>query len=647
MDKKSLINRLYLRCSFPVLIALFLLSSGCAGTHFYNQTNHELAKKASKSFKDANLKDTITAEYTLNKETSSYLQEVVRRQLLARRNNYITFVLDKADDKKTWENVLKPEIEKRIAVLTGGVDLIKEITVDFKLIKDVQEKIEKYKSGYDINRMPNDPMLINLVSDDIVGKFSNPESTEEVKKDITNKLKEQCDKMTPLMFSYADGYLRNKSKFVKTTVNKQEGEYGTAESELGRLNKEIKELSKEKKDIKKEIGEIKNLYDKLKENYNETVDGSEGASESVGILLSAEKLINIIDKLDSELSNEEKQKLEEDNPEIRKEFDGLVVAAKVKKNKEMGKKLSDIIKKLDTPPANDKAKGERKKDKEKIVEMVEEGYKLASKKGNHVAMAKNLQLTLKKWNKYMGKAEKAGDLVNKYLGTDLQLAKYIASLEIKSDSLNELINKYVDIDSEPSASGDDEKQIQLKVARTMRTLTNLMEKTKGSPPVSALLLETEHMRLNMEFAKQQLARADLQLELLKKKREAIYIEYENLIYAKTSLDKILDGHFKGNLGNNIPKIIDQNKMDLGITLYYFSKSWTLGRIVQEDIDYKLIGLRHDRALDGSATALAQWNNLIAVPLSRIEAYHASGIKPNDIATILIQAGGFSSVAATN
>jgi hypothetical protein len=86
------------------------------------------------------------------------------------------------------------------------------------------------------------------------------------------------------------------------------------------------------------------------------------------------------------------------------------------------------------------------------------------------------------------------------------------------------------------------------------------------------------------------------------------------------------------------------KEDALRALVYYANSWALGRVTADRIDYTLIGARHVAALDVSEVALAQWENLIGVPINGLVAYHASGLKPEDIAAFL-QALGVIGIAA--
>ncbi len=70
----------------------------------------------------------------------------------------------------------------------------------------------------------------------------------------------------------------------------------------------------------------------------------------------------------------------------------------------------------------------------------------------------------------------------------------------------------------------------------------------------------------------------------------------------------------------------------------YANSWSIGRLSQEEIDYKILGLRHIAVLDNSENALAQWENLISIPVSQLVALHGSGITPDEIARFISALG---------
>lgn len=60
--------------------------------------------------------------------------------------------------------------------------------------------------------------------------------------------------------------------------------------------------------------------------------------------------------------------------------------------------------------------------------------------------------------------------------------------------------------------------------------------------------------------------------------------------------------------------------------------------------FNLIDISHREALAGREAALRGWDNLVAVPISQLDAYYQAGLKPAEIADLLIKALGFTAIA---
>ncbi len=124
MFKRILLNLRYRRYSFVVITVCFLLSSGCAGTHLYNKSNHETALKAESSFKDAELPNSFVKEHERLEELLKNEIEVVQRQTLARRDSYLIGIIGNTEPNlKHFKN----QINKRLINLlfSSGTDKAK------------------------------------------------------------------------------------------------------------------------------------------------------------------------------------------------------------------------------------------------------------------------------------------------------------------------------------------------------------------------------------------------------------------------------------------------------------------------------------------------------------------------------------------
>jgi hypothetical protein len=183
------------------------------------------------------------------------------------------------------------------------------------------------------------------------------------------------------------------------------------------------------------------------------------------------------------------------------------------------------------------------------------------------------------------------------------------------------------------------------IAASLPSINAFLSKGQA-PPVTALVLEAENLRLQSEGLKKRIAGADAQIALLMAERDAIRGEILWLSKAARSLDDLPRARcvMTGDLTADLQSLSPPCRESALRALIFYANSWNLGRVMEDQIRYMRIAARHAAVLDASDTALAQWQNLIAVPVSQLVAYHGSGIKTEDIAALL-QALGVASIAA--
>lgn len=213
-------------------------------------------------------------------------------------------------------------------------------------------------------------------------------------------------------------------------------------------------------------------------------------------------------------------------------------------------------------------------------------------------------------------------------------------------AIEKLKSEKVAIDDLLTALAQPEQE-SVRPALTVAAALSSFEKaitTEKYPQVSSLLLQSEHLRLEVQALQRKVDRAEERVSLLQLKRSALIDEVVFLAQAQKALatsrgvckrnQNLYDDYRAG--GQNCKALIAD-------ALVGYSNSQTLGRARQELIDYQLLAQRHESLLDESETALAQTDNLIRVPLAQLSKLYASGIKPEDLAN-LIQAFGFSAIA---
>lgn len=173
-----------------------------------------------------------------------------------------------------------------------------------------------------------------------------------------------------------------------------------------------------------------------------------------------------------------------------------------------------------------------------------------------------------------------------------------------------------------------------------------------APPVSALILQAEFLRLEASGIEKHVTRAKEKIALYMKKRATILDEIIFLNEATKAFDafqalKTLKNKKecpeKTTIHENFLSATKECRLHLAQGLSGFVNAMTFGKTEQELIDYQMIELGHDAALDDSETALVQTDNLIRVPLEQLAKIYSDGFKPEDLSNV-IHALGLSAIA---
>jgi hypothetical protein len=69
----------------------------------------------------------------------------------------------------------------------------------------------------------------------------------------------------------------------------------------------------------------------------------------------------------------------------------------------------------------------------------------------------------------------------------------------------------------------------------------------------------------------------------------------------------------------------------------------IARPQQDDADYRLAHLTHLEVAASDEFAIRAWNELIRTPVNQLAAYHQTGIKPAELADLIIKAAGLGAI----
>lgn len=245
--------------------------------------------------------------------------------------------------------------------------------------------------------------------------------------------------------------------------------------------------------------------------------------------------------------------------------------------------------------------------------------------------------------------DKFGSVVEKLedLGFgDLKLEAIIAKLEEEQKAVfgvvELLLNEKTATNSNQKITG---KELPVYLVNLMPAIREQVGGKILHPSIQSLLLKQTQVALQLEAVKRRLNHGLARLSLLQKKRDYMLTEAFFLVVAQRNANQLvqtLSTSAQAIKDANFPKAIDGlSHVDAEVgadAIVNYSLSWTLGRVRQEECDYRTIAERHHAALDESEIALLQWENLIGIPLSQLVALHGSGIKPEIIANLISAAG---------
>ncbi|WP_147443098.1 hypothetical protein [Corallococcus sp. AB011P] len=182
------------------------------------------------------------------------------------------------------------------------------------------------------------------------------------------------------------------------------------------------------------------------------------------------------------------------------------------------------------------------------------------------------------------------------------------------------------------------------IERALVTAINI-DKLEQAERLPVLLLEAERLRGLTEAANARLAHAERQRTLLRTRIEALGDELRLLLEAR----RIAAGPAracataKPSLMESLQEASGTCKIDLATALIHYGNSWSVGERRARVALVQLNGDLHQQALDLSAVALRQWENVLAVPINAVVERHAGGVKPEDLARLLVEIAGFTAV----
>ena len=262
-------------------------------------------------------------------------------------------------------------------------------------------------------------------------------------------------------------------------------------------------------------------------------------------------------------------------------------------------------------------------------------------------------LTLPEMLNNVEELEKAKTLLEPYgfggIIEDLKSEATIASLAVAREKVIAILSAVAEAETSIKPEAETPETTE-DIIGVLATVGKALQIAENQLPISQLQIQAEQLRLNLVAAQRRKAFFDKTMNLLKEKREArieeiIYLARVEQLRRQVSLTEqngCLKKHRKSF--EKTSKWNEKCREKIFKLLAAYSNAWTFGRVRNEQLDYQLIALHHEAALDTSEVAFAKWDNLLNVPINQLVSLHGTGIRREDIRT-LVQALGFIGVTA--
>lgn len=226
-----------------------------------------------------------------------------------------------------------------------------------------------------------------------------------------------------------------------------------------------------------------------------------------------------------------------------------------------------------------------------------------------------------------------------------------------------------------------------KVANVAREIPSLAGDIRGlveqarAPSVNNLLIELNHQIVLLEYAKRLRTLAQQRVDILKTRYDAL--KEESRLWQRFGDAVCSYGLISG--GGEFPRescddfsvsVIAENKWTCAVPKMPAVENCALGKpwheviqspgngpatrelykalaaylqalavqATQSEQTFRLIDVRHQETLASRESALRAWDNLVSVPVTQIEAYYQAGLKPAEIADLIVKTLGFTAIA---
>ncbi|WP_376960757.1 hypothetical protein ABNQ39_22595 [Azospirillum sp. A26] len=184
-----------------------------------------------------------------------------------------------------------------------------------------------------------------------------------------------------------------------------------------------------------------------------------------------------------------------------------------------------------------------------------------------------------------------------------------------------------DAGAEPNAAAAAERKSEIAAAKailkTMPTLADqvaAIDADLNAPPISALLMERARQQAILEQAQRTITRAQDRIGALESQFEALLLELSGLRQARL------------------------NNKQFAAAAKHYADAVYQGERGRALADAQLNDIDHQMAVDSSLYAYTAYQAVLDTPINQIAAYHAAGVKPEELARLIVTGAGLGAIA---
>lgn len=258
----------------------------------------------------------------------------------------------------------------------------------------------------------------------------------------------------------------------------------------------------------------------------------------------------------------------------------------------------------------------------------------ASAKGNLATALAALKTAQQKVSDAIAQAPEVADLQKNRLK--------LAELQLRYDEATKVLDRLI--------TGEPAKE---SVGETVLGTMLVLEKIQGEQDLPRLMLEVQQLRGQLAALQTMVTHANRQLAL-EEERAGVMLEHLGaLLDAKAAFrqagSECAASKRPAEASGTVLQALQASrskacKTAIATSLHLLAGAWTRSELRERVLARRLDGDLHDEAIDLSAVASAQWEDVLGVSLEAVAQLHASGIKTEDLARMLVDIAGIVGIS---